>query len=144
VSTESYGQSLSNPKSRLSNLIEAQESTLRLLDVEIGKLYLAIQPRKNDIDFEVLYPILPDYFWSSADGARLRSEIGTKLLNQFKNYLEIEPTYQSFKDSGADLNQYTNIYKRGAAGSISSFSPAHVVKADQTKEQEDWAKEEIT
>lgn len=39
--------------------------------------------REKDIDFEVLYPIIPDYFWNSKEGFALRSEIDAKLLKNF-------------------------------------------------------------
>ena len=75
------------PSSQLQNLIESQDSIAQNLDVNIERLYLIIHQNTNDIFFEVLYPIIPDYFWSSIDGKQLRQEIDAKLLINFKQYL---------------------------------------------------------
>ena len=81
---------------------------LRNLDCDTDRLYLIINHRKNDIDFEVLYPIIPDYFWSCADGRQLRSEIDSRLLANFKQYLEQEPTYRSYRESGGNQGMYSS------------------------------------
>lgn len=106
------------PSSQLQNLIESQDSISQNLDVAIDRLYLIINQKTNDIIFEVLYPVIPDYFWSSNDGKQLRQEIDSKLLTNFKQYLQKEPNYQSFKDSGIDSNLYQNLYSNIRAGQI--------------------------
>jgi hypothetical protein len=103
-------------------LIESQDSIAQNLDVNIERLYLIIHQNTNDILFEVLYPIIPDYFWSSTDGKQLRQEIDAKLLINFKQYLQKEPNYQSFKDSGINTNLYTNLVQSVRAGQIKQFS----------------------
>lgn len=77
------------------------------LDVDFEHLYIIINPTKNDIDFETVYPILPAYFWSSNEGKKLRLEINNKLLQNFKHYLEEEPNYQSYK---SQTSSGPNIY----------------------------------
>ena len=72
MSNFSQGQSPLSALGQLQNLVESQEAVLRNLDCDTDRLYLIINHRKNDIDFEVLYPIIPDYFWSCADGRQLR------------------------------------------------------------------------
>ena len=78
------GQSPNSSLSLLQNLIESQEAAFKNLDTDINRLYLIINQRKNDIDFEVLYPIIPGYFWSCPEGLKLRTEIDSKLLANFK------------------------------------------------------------
>ena len=56
------------PETQLQNLIESQEAVSLNLDVDIDKLYLIINQRPTDMDFEVLYPIIPDYFWCCPEG----------------------------------------------------------------------------
>ena len=67
---------------------------------------MIVNHRSKDIDFEVLYPIIPDYFWNSKEGSSLRSEIDAKLLANFKDYLQEEPNYLSHIDKGLDSNLY--------------------------------------
>ena len=75
------------PSSQLQNLVESQDSISQNLDVAIDRLYLITKQKANDIFFEVLYPVIPDYFWSCSDGKQLRQEIDSKLLMNFKQYL---------------------------------------------------------
>ena len=82
----------------------------------LDRLYLITKQTENDVFFEVLYPVIPDYFWSCTDGKQLRQEIDSKLLSNFKQYLQKEPNYQSFKDSGIDSNLYTSLYQNVRAG----------------------------
>lgn len=53
----------------------------------IDRLYLITRQKLNDIYFEVLYPVFPDYFWSCPEGKSLRQEIDSKLLQNFRHYL---------------------------------------------------------
>ena len=45
--------------------MESQDSVKQNLEVEVDRLYVILNHRSRDIDFEVLYPIIPDYFWNS-------------------------------------------------------------------------------
>ena len=103
-------------------MIISQESVLRNIDCEIDKLYLVINPGKNDIDFEVLYPIIPDYFWNCPDGRKLRSEIDKRLLDCFRQYLEEEPNYRSYKEAGLNKDLYTKEKNINQFGPIQRYS----------------------
>ena len=56
------------PETQLQNLTESQEAVSLNLDVEIDRFYLVIHQRPTDMDFEVLYPIIPDYYWCCPEG----------------------------------------------------------------------------
>ena len=77
------------------------------LDVPIERMYIILRQRPNDIDFEVLYPIIPDYLWASEEGLKIREEIDQIILNTYKKYLPEEPTQKSYKVEGVNKMLYS-------------------------------------
>jgi|TARA_B110000305_G_C18880314_1_gene377233 hypothetical protein len=86
--------------------VESQEAVCQNLDVELERFYLIIHQRPTDMDFEVLYPIIPDYFWCCPEGQQLRKEIDQRLLKAFNPYLEEDVNYMSYKDYGVNEGLY--------------------------------------
>lgn len=76
----------------------------------IERIYIMLRQRPNDIDFEVLYPIIPDYLWSSEDGLKIREEIDHLILQKYKKYLPKEPTQKSYKIEGINKMLYSSQY----------------------------------
>ena len=80
------------PQHQLQNLYEFQEQVFLNFDVPLDRIYIVLRQKPNDIDFEVLYPIIPDYLWASDDGLKIREEIDQTILHTYKKYLPEEPT----------------------------------------------------
>lgn len=66
------------PKQRLENLIDVQNDVLDNLSRSYDRIYVALRHKPSDVDFEVVHPIIPDYFWASEEGLKLRAEIDSR------------------------------------------------------------------
>ena len=60
---------------KLQRLLESQEAVQQNLDFDCDTIYIAVKEDDGPSAFESVYPILPDYFWSTLEGQGLRDEI---------------------------------------------------------------------
>ena len=63
--------------------------------------------KPNDIDFEVLFPIIPDYVWACREGLEMRAEIDRMIIAKYRSYLPEKPTLKSYNIEGINRNLYS-------------------------------------
>jgi hypothetical protein len=85
------------PQQKLEALQDIQASLFDNLNRPFDRIYVILRHTDDDIDFEVVHPVIPDYLWSSDEGIQLRSLIDRKLLCQYSRYIPEKPTAKSLR-----------------------------------------------
>lgn len=99
-------------------LIENAEGINLNLGFETRSMYIIVSQASEGLKFESLYPIVPDFFWQTAEGQSLRNEVLANLARNFRppllHFEEQEPNkeikFKLIKNGLAQTIDYDQVY----------------------------------